>query len=133
MMHLNGEETQRPRILVVDDEKNIRTTLADILGDEGFEVSTAATGEKAVKMCGRQAFDVVLMDVRLPGIDGADAFRVIRRNRDGIRAIMMTAYTQDVLEREVLEEGAFAFVRKPLDMTNLLRLIREPSDKHADR
>ena len=57
------------RILVVDDEANMRTTLADILGDEGYEIDTAVDGLSAVEMCEQKSYDVVLLDVRMPGID----------------------------------------------------------------
>jgi CheY-like chemotaxis protein len=111
------------RILIVDDEKNIRTTLADILQDEGYQVSTAGTGERAVKMCQRTPYDVVLMDVRMPGIDGVEAFRRIRRERDDVRVIMMSAYSVGEVQREAMEEGVSGFVRKPLDIEGMLELI----------
>jgi CheY-like chemotaxis protein len=112
--------------LVVDDEQNMRTTLADILIGEGFDVSTAESGEKALKLCGRHDFDVVLMDVRMPGIDGLEAFRRIRKKKSGARVIMMSAYAVDHLERAALAEGAIAFLRKPLDPARMLQLLAEP-------
>ena len=115
--------TAAQRVLVVDDEKNMRTTLADILADEGFEVTTADSGEKAVRICGQRPFDVILMDVRMPGIDGIEAFRRIRQRDRDIRVIMMSAYSLQYLEEEVLREGAVAFVRKPLDADQVLALI----------
>lgn len=111
------------RILVVDDEKNIRVTLADILAEQGYEVRTARTGERAVKLCSRQPFDVVLLDVRMPGIDGVEAFRRIRAKRSDIRVIMMSAYSIEELRREALAAGALGFVRKPLDVDSLVALI----------
>jgi len=115
-------------ILVVDDEKNIRATLADILTGEGYEVRTAGTGEQAVKLCSKQSFDVVLLDVRMPGIDGVEAFRRIRANRHDIRVILMSAYSIDELRREALAAGALGFVRKPLNLENLVELIGTADD-----
>ena len=80
------------KILIVDDEMNMRRTLAAILSDEGYEVATAATGEEAVDLCSREQFGIVLMDVRMPGIDGVEAFRQIRRHREGVRVILMSAF-----------------------------------------
>jgi CheY-like chemotaxis protein len=114
-------------VLVVDDEKNIRTTLADILADEGYEVTTADSGERALKLCRRRPFDIVLLDVRMRGIDGVEAFRRIRERQDGVPVIMMSAYTMDEMERVLLQEGAVAFLRKPLDVGRMLRLIKERS------
>jgi CheY-like chemotaxis protein len=111
------------RVLVVDDESNMRLTLADILRDEGYEVSTADCGEAAVRMCRAESFDAVLMDVRMPGIDGVEAFRRIRRHDDRVRVIMVSAYSVDQLEKEALEAGAVALLRKPIDLRRVTELI----------
>lgn len=111
-------------ILIVDDEKNLRTTLADILSEEGYEVSTADSGERAVKMFEKTPYDLVLMDVRMPGMDGMEAFRLIRERKANAQVILMSAYSMDHLRRRCLDEGCIAFVRKPLDIESLLKLIR---------
>ena len=119
------EATLTTRVLVVDDEKNIRITLADILVGEGYVVQTADTGEKAVKLCHKQRFDIVLLDVRMPGMDGFEAFRLIRRERRDICVIMMSAYSTQEFRQVALDEGAAAFLRKPLDVERVLELIRK--------
>ena len=119
------EATLARSVLVVDDEKNIRITLADILVGEGYEVRTADTGEKAVKLCHKWPFDVVLLDVRMPGMDGFEAFRLIRRERRDICVIMMSAYSTQEFRQVALDEGAAAFLRKPLDVERVLELIRK--------
>ena len=111
-------------VLVVDDERNIRTTLAHVLESEGFEVLTAATGEQAVAMCKRRSFDAVLLDVRMPGIDGIEAFRRIRKILSGVKVILMSAYSLDEIQRAALAEGAIAFLRKPLEIESVVKLIR---------
>ncbi len=113
------------RVLVVDDERNMRTTLADILEDAGFEVSTADCGEKAVKMCSKRSYDAVLMDVRMPGIDGVEAFRLIKRKDEAVRVIMMSAYSMHELQRLAMREGAIGFLKKPLDLERVIELIGE--------
>lgn len=113
------------RILVVDDETNMRATLADILGDEGYLIDTATDGLSAVDMCEKQNYDVVLLDVRMPGIDGVEAFRRIHRYDESIRVVMMSAYSMDDLKRAVLDEGAIAFLSKPLDIENVIGLIQD--------
>ena len=118
-------ESVEKRILVVDDETNMRATLADILSDEGYRIDTAADGLSAVEMCAQQNYDVVLLDVRMPGIDGVEAFRRIRRHNESIRVVMMSAYSKDDLKRAVLDEGAIAFLSKPLDIENVIGLIQD--------
>lgn len=115
-------------VLIVDDEKNMRTTLADILAEEGYEVFTAASGEEAVEFCKTQTFDVVLMDVRMPGINGVEAFRQIRRHQEGVRVILMSAYSMDELKEAALDEGAIAFLPKPLDVERVVKLVGEVND-----
>jgi two-component system, NtrC family, response regulator HydG len=119
----NGAE----RVLVVDDEKSMRATLAAILRDEGYGVTTAATGEEAVELCAKESFAVVLMDVRMPGIDGVEAFRHIRRHQQGVRIILMSAYSTDALRDAALDEGAVAFLAKPLVVETVVDLIRDVS------
>ncbi len=114
---------RRTRVLVVDDERNQRATLADILADEGFDVVTAETGEKAVRLFQEEGFDAVLMDVRLPGIDGIEAARRIRQSHDPL-VILMSAYRVETLEAEALQGGARAFLRKPIDPARLVELLR---------
>ena len=116
------------KILVVDDEKNMRITLADILLAESYVVETAASGEEAVALCESQKFDIVLMDVRMPGIDGIEAFRLIRRHCIGVKVIMMSAYSIEDLKKEALDDGAIAFLPKPLDVEKVIKLVNEIKD-----
>jgi len=116
------------RILIVDDEKNMRITLADILQDEGYEVDTAESGEEAVELCSKQAYGIILLDVRMPGMNGVEAFRQIRRHQEGVRVIMMSAYSLDDLKGAALDEGAIAFLSKPLDLEQVVKLVADVND-----
>ena len=116
------------KILVVDDEESMRITLAAILEDEGHEVVTASTGEEAVELCSRNKFGVVLLDVRMPGIDGVEAFRQIRRHQEGVRVIMMSAFSTEELKEAALDDGAIAFLPKPLNLDKAVDLIRETTE-----
>ncbi len=127
-MRAHRNETQGQRVLIVDDEVNMRKTLAEILGDEGFKVTTAATGEEAVKLCSEERFEVVLMDVRMPGMNGVEAFRRIQRHQEGVRVILMSAFSIEDLKLAALDEGAIAFLSKPLDLDRVVSLVGEAND-----
>ncbi len=112
-----------PRVLVVDDEINLRKTLVDVLEDEGCAVTSAEDGQRAVELCRTTTFDVILMDVRMPGMNGVEAFRQIRREQRDVRVIMMSGYSVDELERAAVQEGVDAFLAKPLDLDVVVRLV----------
>ena len=125
---LNTTGAGKAESVLIVDETNMRRTLADILRDEGYEVTAAATGEEAVELCSKGDYDIVLMDVRMPGMDGVEAFRQIRRHQEGVRVILMSAYGLEDLKRVALDEGAIAFLAKPLDLGQTVKLIREVKD-----
>lgn len=120
--------SQKRKVLVVDDEKNMRITLSDILIDEGYDVDTAEDGIQAVYMCENNVYDVVLMDVRMPGMTGVEAFRQIRQSQEGLRVILMSAFSLDGLKQEALEEGAIGFLSKPLEIESVIGLIEEQKE-----
>ena len=76
------------RVLVVDDEVNLRSTLADILEDEGYEVDTAESAEQALESCAQTAYDVVIMDMRMPGLSGVEAMQTLRASGASARVIL---------------------------------------------
>lgn len=117
--------TRVGRILVADDEPNMRLTLSAILRAEGYQVDTASNGVNAVEQCQTNKYDVVLMDLRMPDLDGVAAFRQLRSYQHSARVIFMSAYGLDDLKQMALEEGAIAFLDKPLDIDKVIRLIQE--------
>jgi len=123
MEHAPPTNGKRTKILIVDDEVNMRRTLGDILTDEGYDVTTAETGEEAIRLCEDEGHSLILMDVRMPGIDGVEAFRRIRRHQEGVRVILMSAFSVDALKEAALDEGAIAFLPKPLDLEKVVDLI----------
>ncbi len=123
-MTANTSDTKAAlRVLIVDDETNMRKTLADILALEGYRVTTASSGEEAVGICRGDPQDVVLMDIRMPGIDGFEALRRIRQSQPDSRIILMSAFAITELRQQALEEGAIAILPKPLDVEKVVRLI----------
>jgi len=112
-------------ILVVDDDAGMCETLCDIIEEEGYRAVSALSGEKAIGRVQEEPFDVVLMDVKMPGMDGVEAFKQIKRIRPEAAVIMMTGYTVPELIQEALQEGAYGVVYKPLDVEKVLTLIQD--------
>ncbi|MFC2019753.1 response regulator [Chloroflexota bacterium] len=115
----------KTNILVVDDLRSIRLTLGGILEDKGYNVVTAEDGYQAIEAAGKTHFDVIFMDIKMPGINGVQAFREIKKVDTKTAVIMMTAYSVEDLVRQALEEGAYAIVYKPFDIEKLIAIIEE--------
>ena len=110
-----NEDKKSHRVLLVEDQVNIRITLAALLEMENFVVVEAENGEEALRAIEEQAFDIVLSDVRMPGISGVELARRIKVLRPGTPVLLMTAYSQDKIIGEAVEEGVFAVLTKPFD------------------
>ena len=108
---------------MVDDEERIRSLVGSYLRDEGYEVNEAATGEDAVSRIKRQAPDLVVLDVRLPGIDGFEVLRQIRRGSD-MYVIMLTARTDEMDKLIGLEVGADDYITKPFSPRELVARVK---------
>ena len=110
-------------VLVVDDLKSSRLTLGGILEDEGHNVVLAENGYQAIEAAKQVPFDLVFMDIKMPGINGVQTFREVKKINPQTAVIMMTAYSVEDLVREALEEGAYAVVYKPFDMEHVVSII----------
>ena len=110
-------------ILIVDDDDAICETLSDILEALGYRTVVASDGEEAVACVQKEEFGLVLMDLRMPRMDGVQAYHEIRKRRPTLEAIMMTAYATGDLVQEALRAGVREVLSKPLAMDRLLNLI----------
>jgi CheY-like chemotaxis protein len=108
------------RILVVDDDRRMTRTLADILSMSGHKPVEAASGAQALEKLRTQTFDCVLTDVRMPEMDGVELHRQLRLAQPGLPVVLMTAYAADEIIRKGLDEGVVGVFDKPLDINNLL-------------
>jgi len=113
----------KTNILVVDDLKSSRVTLGGILEDEGHNVVLAENGYQAIEAAKQVPFDLVFMDIKMPGINGVQAFRELKKVNPQAAVIMMTAYSVEDLIKEALEEGAYAVVYKPFDIEHIASII----------
>ena len=114
---------EKSKVLVVDDNKNFCRNVSDILELKGYEVVTAYDGLNALDMVKKDGFDVVLMDVKMPVMDGVATFKKMKEVAPHTQVIMVTAYAVEELIREALREGAFGALRKPLDFDELFALL----------
>jgi CheY-like chemotaxis protein len=108
------------RILVVDDEPGLLMTLAANLELEGFEVVAAESGARALDLFEQGAFDLVLSDIRMPGMNGVDLFRTLRSKQHGVPVVLMTAFALEGLVQEAIREGAFTVLPKPFDLDHVV-------------
>jgi DNA-binding NtrC family response regulator len=111
-------------ILLVDDETPLRVTLAANLELEGFEVSEASNGTQALALASSRHFDLVLSDIRMPGMSGVELFRALRAQGQEMPVVLMTAFAREELVDRALEEGAFAVLSKPFDVPLALNALK---------
>jgi DNA-binding NarL/FixJ family response regulator len=114
------------RVIIVDDHPVVRFGLAAIIGlqPDMLVVGEAGTGEEACALCARQPADVVLMDLRLPGLSGLEAIRALRKTHPKLRFIVLTTYDGDEDIHRALEAGAQAYLLKAMSHTDLANAIR---------
>jgi two-component system, NtrC family, response regulator HydG len=114
-----------PSILVVDDDPDTCRNLSDILTDLGYRVDTALDGPSALGLVRKNPYDVALLDFKMPGMDGLELYREIRRVRSGTVAIIVSAYTNSATREEATRAGAWQVLAKPIDFPRLLGLVDE--------
>jgi len=119
----------KTNILVVDDLRSMRLTLGGILEDKGHNVVTVENGYQAIEAARKTHFDAIFMDIKMPGINGVQTFREVKKIDRKSAVIMMTAYSVEDLVKEAMEEGAYAIVYKPFDIDRIIAIIEELLDE----
>jgi DNA-binding NtrC family response regulator len=117
------------KLLLVEDDRIVRITVRDALAEAGYDVTECADGTAAVAALGREAFDLVLTDVRLPGVDGIALFRRARRTQPDAGVVLMTAFADAEDAVAVMRDGARDYVQKPFEMEELLLRIARVRDE----
>ena len=122
---------KKTKIIIVEDDKEILESLKEILRSEGYEVDTAVDGEEGIRKCEAKSFDLVLLDIKLPGIDGTKVLEILHKRFPGMIKIMITGYPS--LENAVasLKKGADAYLMKPVNPASLLKIITEKMNERA--
>lgn len=129
-MHMYMTETAKATILLVDDEEGILETLSGILEDEGYEVSTVSSGEKAIDLVKELSPDVVILDVWMPGgIDGLETLRAIKETTQKPAVIMISGHSNIDIAVQATKLGAYDFLEKPLTLEKILILVKRALEK----
>jgi DNA-binding NtrC family response regulator len=113
------------RILVVDDEESIRSTMQAILEAEGYTVDTVSTGKEAIQKTKQNKYNVALLDIRLPDMEGVELLELLNDGVPKIRKIMVTGYPSIQNSVAAVNKRADAYMIKPVDPDTLLAIIRE--------
>ena len=125
---MNGPANlSRPTVLVVDDEVGMRDTLVAILEHHGYRVWSAPDGETAFSAAQEKDFDVLVMDIRMPGRDGVS---VLEELGTPPRVILMTAYASEDRLRAAADANVFAVLSKPFNMNRMLSLVAQASEEN---
>jgi two-component system response regulator HydG len=111
------------KVLVIEDDEVLRQLLIDVLSDQDYEVEAAETGEEGLRAMEQDVFDIVLLDINLPGMDGMDVLRLVPARQPDAQVVMMTAFGTVDTAVEAMKQGAFDYINKPFSTDELLLTI----------
>jgi DNA-binding NtrC family response regulator len=120
---------EKARILVVDDEESIRKVLATILEEEGYKVEIAKSGKEAIKKSENGYYNLALLDIRLPDVEGTELLSAMKDTTPKMIKIIMTGYPSLQNAIEAVNKGADAYILKPFKVETVLRTIKEQLEK----
>ncbi len=120
---------RRPSLLLVDDDIDICRNLSDILIDLDFDVDIATDGTKALELIGRKPYDLALLDLKLPGMNGLSLYREIKRRNAGILAILVTGHADMDTVQEAMQEGIVQVLNKPVQLPHLFEVMSEALER----
>ena len=121
------------RVLLVDDEEDFRKTLANRLRKRKLETAEAESGPEALEALNRQAYDVVVLDVRMPGMDGIEALKKIKQSHPLVEVVMLTGHATVETAIEGIKLGAFDYLMKPCDMEILISKVSEAASRKREQ
>lgn len=113
------------KVLIVDDQFGIRTLLNEVLQKEGYEIYQAANGLQALQVMKQHAPDLVLLDIKIPGMDGLEILKKMKETNPDIRVIIMTAYGELDMIEKTKKLGALAHFSKPFDIEEIRNAVKQ--------
>lgn len=117
------------RLLLVDDERDFLHAVEPGLVRRGFDVTLAETGMRALDILSREEFDVVILDVKMPGLDGVDTFREVKRMAPDLPVVLLTGHGNIQQAFETSREGVHEYLTKPCDVEEIARVVREAAER----
>lgn len=123
----------KKKVLVVDDQVGIRVLLVEVFSTEGYETYQAANGKAALQIVRDNRPDLVLLDMKIPGMDGLEILKQIKEHDPSIKVIMMTAYGELAMIREATDLGALMHFTKPFDIDELRMAVNHELGQPQDR
>ncbi len=113
------------KLLIVDDEARFLAAIAQRLSKRGFEVRTAANGPDALELARSEKFDIALLDLKMPGMDGSEVLRALKKEHEFLEAIILTGHGSLESAVELTKLGAFGYLPKPYELDKLIEVLQE--------
>lgn len=119
------DEQKQIKLLIIDDDEKLLMTMAERLGLNDFDVSTASEGKEAIKAAKKGKFDVAILDMKMPGMDGIEVLKILKKKHKFLEIIMLTGFASVESAVEAGKLGAFGYLEKPYNFEDLVEKIRE--------
>ncbi len=113
------------KILVIDDDDSNRESLEMYFIEEGYDVATASTGKQGVTRYRDNPADAVILDIRLPDMEGFDVLDTLKAQNEDVKVIMITAFHDEQTISRALEKGSFAYIKKPINLDELDSMVKQ--------
>ena len=113
------------KVLLVDDEEEFVETLAERMRNRGMEVDTSNSGGEALELVDEEPYDVVVLDLQMPGMDGIEVLERIKRRKPDIQVVLLTGHATVEKGVEAMKQGALEFLEKPIDLSKLSEVIHK--------
>jgi len=125
------DEKEKATILVVDDDRSVREVVHAALKKAGYSVATASNGKEALELTTRRPFDMMFLDIKMPGFDGKDILTLMGISRPEMPVVMLTAVISPEVEEEAYERGAAAYLKKPCKLQEIVDTARNVLERKA--
>ncbi len=125
--------SSRPKVLIVDDEERFRNTMCKLLKVRGLTACTASSGQEALAELKSNPYDLVILDIRMPEMNGVQLLSEIRKIDSEIEAIIMTGYASVDTAKEIMKLGGYDYLLKPYDIEELMEKIEAAYDRKTAR